>query len=86
VPDCYASDTNYLHAGYFEGTAAVATGTASKIAGEVDIDSITDIPLGDDAHIAKMNCLRSGGDCCSRFVVHSSCDFDLPSPCASSLS
>jgi hypothetical protein len=41
VPDCSALDTNYLHAGCFDGTAdVVAVVTVSETAVGVDIDSI----------------------------------------------
>jgi hypothetical protein len=60
VPGCSASDTDYLPAGCSDDTAVVA-GTASETAADVDADSDADIPVGDQACLAKMNCLRSGG-------------------------
>jgi hypothetical protein len=50
VPGCSASDTDYLPAGCSNDTAAVA-----------DTDSDADIPVGDQACLAEVNCLRSGG-------------------------
>jgi hypothetical protein len=85
VPGCSASDTGYLPAGFSDDTAA-AVGTASETAAGTGADSDAGIPMGDQACLAEMNCLRSGGGCCSRTVVHSSCASDLPFPCASSRS
>jgi hypothetical protein len=48
VPGCSASDTGYLPAGCSDDTAAV-----------VDTDSDSDIPVGDQACLAEMNCLRN---------------------------
>jgi hypothetical protein len=85
VPGCSASDTGYLPAGCSDDTAA-AVGTASETAADTGANSDGDILVGDQACLAEMNCLRSGGGCCSRTAVHSSCAFDLPYPCASSRS
>jgi hypothetical protein len=85
VPGCSASNTGYLPAGCSNDTAAVV-GTASETAAGTGVDSDAGIPVGDQACLAEMNCLRSGGGCCSQTVVHSSCAFDLPYPCASSRS
>jgi hypothetical protein len=60
VPGCSASDTGYLLAGCSDDTAA-AVGTASETVADADVDSDADIPVGDQACLAKMNCLRSGG-------------------------
>jgi hypothetical protein len=60
VPGCSASDTDYLLAGCSDDTAA-AVGTASETAADADADSDADIPMGDQACLAEMNCLRSGG-------------------------
>jgi hypothetical protein len=60
VPGCSASDTDYLLAGCSDDTAAVA-GTASETATDVGADSDANIPVGDQACLAEMNCLRSGG-------------------------
>ena len=59
VPGCFASDTDYLPAGCSDDTAAVV-GTASETAADVDADSDSDIPVGDQACLAEMNCLRNG--------------------------
>jgi hypothetical protein len=85
VPDGSASDTGYLPAGCSDDTVA-AVGTASETAADTGANSDADIPVGDHACLAEMNCLRSGGGYCSRTVVHSSCASDLPFPCASSRS
>ena len=58
VPGCSASDTGYLPAGCSDDTAA-AVGTASETATDVDTDSDSDIPVGDQACLAEMNCLRN---------------------------
>jgi hypothetical protein len=58
VPGCSASDTGYLPAGCSDDTAA-AVGTASETAADVDTDSDSDIPVGDQACLAEMNCLRN---------------------------
>jgi hypothetical protein len=50
VPDCSASDTNYLLVGCAGSTNAIAAateGTASGIAVDADADSGADIPWGD---------------------------------------
>jgi hypothetical protein len=60
VPGCSASDTDYLPAGCSDDTAAVV-GTASETAADADADSDADILVGDQACLAEMNCLRSGG-------------------------
>jgi hypothetical protein len=60
VPGCSASDTGYLPAGCSDDTVA-AVGTASKTAAGMDADSDADIPVGDQACLAEMNFLRSGG-------------------------
>ena len=60
VPGCSASDTGYLPAGCSDDIAAVV-GTASETAAGTDADSDADIPVGDHACLAEMNCLRSGG-------------------------
>jgi hypothetical protein len=60
VPGCSASDTSYLPAGCSDDTAA-AVGTASETAADTGADSDADIPVGDHACLAEMNCLRSGG-------------------------
>jgi hypothetical protein len=60
VPGCSASDTDYLLAGCSDDTAVVV-GTASKTAADTDADSDADIPVGDQACLAEMNFLRSGG-------------------------
>jgi hypothetical protein len=85
VPGCSASDTGYLPAGCSDDTAIVV-GTASETAAGSGADSNADIPVGDHACLAEMNCLRSGGDCCFWTAVHSSCASDLLFPCASSRS
>jgi hypothetical protein len=85
VSGCSASDTGYLPAGCSDDTAA-AVGTASEAAAGTGADSDAGIPMGDQACLAEMNCLSSGGGCCSWTVVHSSCASDLPFPCASSWS
>jgi hypothetical protein len=91
VPGCSASDTGYLPAGCSDDIAA-AVGTASETAACTGADylpascSDAGIHVGDQACLAEMNCLRNGGGCCSRTVVHSSCASDLPYPCASSRS
>jgi hypothetical protein len=59
VPGCSVSDTDYLPAGCSDDTAAVV-GTASEIAADANVDSDADIPVGDQACLAEMNCLRSG--------------------------
>jgi hypothetical protein len=59
VPGCSASDTDSLLAGCSDDTAAVV-GTASKTVADADVDSDSDIPVGDLACLAEMNCLRSG--------------------------
>jgi hypothetical protein len=59
VPGCSASDTGYLPAGCSDDTAA-AVGTASETAADADANSDSDIPVGDRACLAEMNCLRSG--------------------------
>jgi hypothetical protein len=62
VPDCSASDTGYLLAGCSAAAAAAAAvGTASETAADMDADSDADIPVGDQACLAEMNFLRSGG-------------------------
>jgi hypothetical protein len=61
VPGCSASDTDYLPADCSDDTAAVA-GTASETATDAGADSDADIPVGDRACLAEMNCLRSGDD------------------------
>jgi hypothetical protein len=48
VPDCSASDTNFLPVDYAGGTAA-AEGTASRIATDAGAGSGADIPEGDSA-------------------------------------
>jgi hypothetical protein len=85
VPGCSASDTGYLPTDYSDDTAT-AVGTVSETAAGMDADSDAGIPVGDQACLAEMNCLSSGGGRCSRTVVHSSCASDLPYPCASSRS
>jgi hypothetical protein len=85
VPGCSASDTGYLLAGCSDDTAA-DVGTACETAAGMGSDSDAGIPMGDHACIAEMNYLRSGGGCCSRTVVHSTCASDHPFPCASSRS
>jgi hypothetical protein len=60
VPGCSASDIGYLPVGCSDDTAA-AVGTASETAAGTDADSDADIPVGDHACLAEMNCLRSGG-------------------------
>jgi hypothetical protein len=60
VPGCSASDTGYLPAGCSDDTAA-AGDTASETAADTGADSNADIPVGDQACLAEMNCLRSGG-------------------------
>ena len=59
VPGCSASDTDSLLAGCSDDTAAVV-GTASKTAADAGADSDSDIPVGDQACLAEMNCLKSG--------------------------
>jgi hypothetical protein len=59
VPGCSTSDTDYLHAGSSDDTAA-AVDTASETAADADADSDSDIPVGDQACLAEMNCLRNG--------------------------
>jgi hypothetical protein len=61
VPGCSASDTDYLPVGCSDDTAAVV-GTASKTAADAGADSDADIPVGDRACLAEMNCLRSEDD------------------------
>jgi hypothetical protein len=62
VPGCSASDTGYLLAGCSDDTAAAAAvGTASETAADADADSDSDIPVGVQAYLAEMNCLRNGG-------------------------
>jgi hypothetical protein len=61
VPGCSAFDTDYLPAGCSDDTAA-AVGTASETAADADADFDADIPMGDQACLAEMSCLRSGGD------------------------
>jgi hypothetical protein len=58
VPGCSASDTDSLLAGCSDDTAAVV-GTASKTGADADVDSDSDIPVGDQACLAEMNCLRN---------------------------
>jgi hypothetical protein len=60
VPGCSASDAGYLPAGCSDGTPA-AVGTASETVADKGADSDADIPVGDQACLAEMNCLRSGG-------------------------
>jgi hypothetical protein len=60
VPGCSASDTGYLLADCSDDTAA-AVGTGSETAAGTDTDSDADIPVGDQACLAEMNFLRSGG-------------------------
>jgi hypothetical protein len=59
VPGCSASDTDYRPAGCSDDTAAAA-GTASETAADADADSDADNPVGAQACLAEMNCLRSG--------------------------
>jgi hypothetical protein len=59
VTGCSASDTGYLPAGCSDDTAVVVD-TASETAADADTDSDSDIPVGDQACLAEMNCLRSG--------------------------
>ena len=60
VPGCSASDTDYLPAGCADDTAAAAAvGTASETAADADADSDSGIPVGDQACLAEMNCLRN---------------------------
>jgi hypothetical protein len=84
--DCSTSSIDFLPVGYANGITDAVEGTTSGIVVDAHIGSIADILMGDHACTAGMNCLRSGGDCCSGSVVHASCVFDLPSPCASSRS
>ena len=58
VPGCSASDIDYLPAGCADDTAA-AVDTASETVAGTDADSDADIPVGDQACLAEMNCLRS---------------------------
>ena len=58
VSGCSASDTGYLPAGCSDDTTA-AVGTASETAAGTDADSDADIPVGDQACLAEMNCLRN---------------------------
>jgi hypothetical protein len=60
VPGCSASDTGYLPAGCSYDTAT-AVGTASETAAGMGADSDAGIPVGDQASLAEMNFLRSGG-------------------------
>jgi hypothetical protein len=60
VPGCSASDTDYLPTGCSDDAAAVV-GTASETAADADADSDANIPVGDQACLAEMNCLRSEG-------------------------
>jgi hypothetical protein len=60
VPGGSASDTGYLPAGCSDDTAA-AVGTASETVADTGADSDADIPAGDQACLAEMNFLRSGG-------------------------
>jgi hypothetical protein len=60
VSGCSASDTDYLPASCSNDTAA-AVDTASETAANADADSDADIPVGDQACLAEMNFLRSGG-------------------------
>jgi hypothetical protein len=59
VPGCSASDTDYLPAGCVDDTAAAAADTASETAADADAGSDSDIPVGDRACLAEMNCLRN---------------------------
>ena len=58
VSGCSASDSDYFPAGCADDTAA-AVGTASETAADADADSDFDIPVGDQACLAEMNCLRN---------------------------
>jgi hypothetical protein len=60
VPGCSASDTDYPPAGCADDTATAAAGTASETAADADADSDSGIPMGDQACLAEMNCLRNG--------------------------
>jgi hypothetical protein len=60
VLGCSAFDTDYLLAGCSDDTTA-AVGTASETAVDTDANSDADIPVGDQACLAEMNFLRSGG-------------------------
>ena len=60
VPGGSASDTDYLPASCADDTAVAAVGTASETAADADADSDSDIPAGDQACLAEMNCLRNG--------------------------
>jgi hypothetical protein len=44
VSDCSTSDTRFLPVGCAGGTTAAAKGTASRIAADVDVGSVVDIP------------------------------------------
>jgi hypothetical protein len=81
VPNCSASCTDFLYVGCFYGTVVVES-TASGTIASTDTSSIVDIPMGSHACIVGVNCLRNGGGCCSRTVVHSSCSSGSPSLCA----
>jgi hypothetical protein len=59
VRGCSASDTDSLLAGCSDDTTVVV-GTASETAVDADANSDSDIPVGDQACLAEMNCLRSG--------------------------
>jgi hypothetical protein len=60
VTGCSASDTGYLPIGCSDDTV-VAVGTASETAADTGADFDADIPVGDQACLAEMNFLRSGG-------------------------
>jgi hypothetical protein len=71
VPDCSASGTNFFSVGCSDDIA-VATDTSFESATGSNASSAADIPMGGHACIARVNCLRNRGDCCSRTEVHSS--------------
>jgi hypothetical protein len=60
VPGCSTSDTGYLPAGWSDDTTA-AVATASETAAGTGANSDAGIPVGDQACLAEMNFLRSGG-------------------------
>jgi hypothetical protein len=81
VPDCSASNTDYLHLGCSNSIVGVVI--LPLILLLVLSGSATGILVGDRACIAGLGCLRNGDGYCSRSKVHSSCASDPPSPYAS---
>jgi hypothetical protein len=82
VSGCSNTDTNFLPAGYSDGTATAGEETASGTAA-AGSDADAGAGAGDLALIAVVGCLSSGDDYYSRPEIHKSCVSCLPSPDAS---